>query len=199
MYLRFGVWSVGWPKRRAAGSGNGSGLRAKLARGGSVRIQKRPGGRKPLGHTKLCCQNYIVILYLHNNVLITRCAGLNSNAVAELCLTKMLEISRHTIAAYNDVRLNDVFNKYKWYGTEVTGKILDLVGFGRIGRRLRELAEPFQMNVFCYDPYVTAEAAAGYGMRKMELDDMIAQADFITIHLPLTPEAQKMFTADRIA
>lgn len=104
----------------------------------------------------------------------------------------MLEISRHTIAAYNDVRLNGVFNKYKWYGTEVTDKTLGLVGFGCIGRRLRELAESFQMNVFCYDPYVTAEAAAEYGVRKMELDDMIAQADFITIHLPLTPETKNV-------
>lgn len=134
-----------------------------------------------------------------HNILVTNAAGLNSNAVAELALAKMLEMSRWTIPSFNDIKYNGVFNKFKWYGHEVTGKTLGLIGLGRIGRRLNELTKPFHMRVLCYDPYITKEAAAEIGVEKMELDELLPLADFITIHVPLTPETKGLFSADRIA
>ena len=72
-------------------------------------------------------------------------------------------------------------------------KTLGLVGFGKIPRLVKEKSVPFGMNVIIYDPYVTAEQAAEAGVKKVEIDELIAQSDFISIHCPLTPETRGMF------
>ena len=71
--------------------------------------------------------------------------GLNDNAVAELTIAKMLEISRHTIPACIDVKVNKTWDKYKFMGRELRGKTLGILGFGRVGQRVGKLAHAFQM------------------------------------------------------
>ena len=78
--------------------------------------------------------------------------GLNDNAVAELTISKMLDISRHTIDACNDVKVGKNWDKYKFMGRELRGKTLGILGFGRVGQRVAKLAHAFQMYVVAYDP-----------------------------------------------
>ena len=73
--------------------------------------------------------------------------GLNGNAVAELTLCKMLEMSRHTIPACYDVKVNKTWDKYKFVGRELRGKTLGVLGFGRIGQRVGELARVFKLSL----------------------------------------------------
>ena len=80
--------------------------------------------------------------------------GLNDNAVAELTISKMLDISRYTIPACNDVKVNKNWDKYKFMGRELRGKTLGILGFGRVGQRVAKLAHAFQMYVVAYDPYL---------------------------------------------
>ena len=80
--------------------------------------------------------------------------GLNGNAVAELTISKMLDMSRHTIPACNDVKIGKNWDKYKFVGRELRGKTLGVLGFGRIGQRVGELARAFLMDVVAYDPYL---------------------------------------------
>ena len=82
--------------------------------------------------------------------------GMNANAVAELTLAKMLEVARHTIPANYDVKVNKNWDKYKFVGSELRGKTLGILGFGRIGQRVGELARAFKMDVVAYDPYLPA-------------------------------------------
>ena len=79
--------------------------------------------------------------------------GLNGNAVAELTICKMLEMSRHTIPAHRDVTVNQKWDKYAFVGRELRGKTLGVLGFGRIGQRVGEIARVFGMKVVAYDPY----------------------------------------------
>ena len=79
--------------------------------------------------------------------------GLNANAVAELTFSKMLDLSRHTIPANYDVKVNKTWDKYKFVGRELRGKTLGILGFGRIGQRVGELGRAFKMNIVAYDPY----------------------------------------------
>ena len=77
--------------------------------------------------------------------------GMNGNAVAELTLAKMLELSRHTIPADRDVTIDKHWDKYRFVGRELRGKTLGILGFGRIGQRVGELGRAFLMNVVAYD------------------------------------------------
>ena len=125
--------------------------------------------------------------------------GLNDNAVAELTIAKMLEISRHTIAACNDVKINKNWDKYTFQGRELRGKTLGILGFGRVGQREAKLAHAFQMYVVAYDPYLPEYVFDQEATKSMSVDEILETADFITIHMPLTPETKDLFRAESIA
>ena len=85
-------------------------------------------------------------------------------------------------------------------GTEVQGKTLGLVGLGRIGRRVAEICRlAFGMRVLAYDPFVADDAAAAMGVTPAPLATVIAEADFLSLHVPATPETVRLMNAARIA
>lgn len=124
--------------------------------------------------------------------------GLNGNAVAELTIAKMLELSRYTIAAHNDVTINKNWDKYAFVGRELRGKTLGILGFGRIGQRVGELGRAFKMNVVAYDPYLPAEVFEQQHAKSMSIKELLQVADYVTIHMPLTAETKNLFNAESI-
>ncbi|WP_085833900.1 D-2-hydroxyacid dehydrogenase [Clostridium merdae] len=124
--------------------------------------------------------------------------GLNANAVAELTLSKMLDMARHTIPADADVKVNKNWDKYKFVGSELRGKTLGILGFGRIGRRVGELGRAFMMDVVAYDPFLKPEDFEKEHSKGMEIDELLKVADYISIHIPLTPDTKDLFNAASI-
>jgi D-3-phosphoglycerate dehydrogenase / 2-oxoglutarate reductase len=85
-------------------------------------------------------------------------------------------------------------------GTEVKGKTLGLVGLGRIGRKVGQICRlGLEMNVVAYDPFVTPEQAAELGITWAELDSVVEQADFLSVHVPASPETYHLVNRKRIA
>jgi phosphoglycerate dehydrogenase-like enzyme len=85
-------------------------------------------------------------------------------------------------------------------GMEVQGKTLGLVGLGRIGRRVAQICRNgLEMRVIAYDPYVTAEQAAAMGVELADLDQVISQSDFVSLHVPVTAETNRLMDTRRIA
>lgn len=125
--------------------------------------------------------------------------GLNGNAVAELTICKMLELSRHTIPAHRDVTVNEKWDKYAYVGRELRGKTLGVLGFGRIGQRVGEIARVFGMKVVAYDPYLPAEIFAKNEATSMSIAEVCKVSDYITIHMPLNDETRNLFNAQSIA
>lgn len=125
--------------------------------------------------------------------------GLNDNAVAELTIAKMLEASRHTIAACNDVKINKNWDKYTFQGRELRGKTLGILGFGRVGQRVAKLAHAFQMYVVAYDPYLPEYVFDQEATKSMSVEEILETADFVTIHMPLTPETKDLIRSESIA
>ena len=125
--------------------------------------------------------------------------GLNANAVAELTFSKMLDLSRHTIPANYDVKVNKTWDKYKFVGRELRGKTLGILGFGRIGQRVGELGRAFKMNIVAYDPYLPAHVFEEQQATSMSIDEVLKTADYVTIHMPLTPETKDLFNAKSIS
>lgn len=124
--------------------------------------------------------------------------GLNANAVAELTISKMLDISRNTIPANHDVKENHIWDKYKYIGRELRGKTLGIMGFGRIGRRVGELGKAFKMDIVAYDPFLKPEQFEAEGAKGMGVEELIRTSDFISIHVPLTPETKNLFNKESI-
>ncbi len=125
--------------------------------------------------------------------------GLNANAVAELTLSKMLDVARHTIPADADVKVNKNWDKYKFVGSELRGKTLGILGFGRIGRRVGELGRAFLMNVVAYDPFLKPEDFEKENAKGMDIDELLKVSDYVSIHIPLTPDTKNLFNAESIS
>lgn len=124
--------------------------------------------------------------------------GWSDNAVAELTISKMLDISRGTMQANREVKVENQWNKYKFYGRELRGKTLGILGFGRIGRRVAKLADAFEMKVVAYDPFLPAEVFEQNFAVGMSKEEVLRVSDFVTIHLPLLPETKDLICADSI-
>ena len=126
--------------------------------------------------------------------------GLNANAVAELTLSKMLAMSRHTMPANVDVKVNHQWDKYKFVGRELRGRTLGILGFGRIGQLVAGLAHAFKMNIVAYDPFLPDEKFGENNATKMEtIEELLKVADYVTIHMPLLPTTKNLINAESIA
>jgi D-3-phosphoglycerate dehydrogenase len=127
------------------------------------------------------------------------CGTDNSPTVAEYALFMMLSLTK---GATMDAlpRQGRWAERYSFLPTELLGKTLLVVGFGRIGTRIAKRCLAMDMAVEVYDPYVSAEAVRAAGCKPVaDLDAALARADFVTLHCPRTKETAGMFDATRIA
>ncbi len=120
------------------------------------------------------------------NIVVLNAPGANANAVAELTIGLMLALARHLPAALQGT-------KPKSYGVELAGKTLGLIGYGRIGRLVAHLALAFGMKVLAYD-ILTPERVEP-GVRLVPLETLLAESDFVSLHIPLTAETRGLVTA----
>ena len=124
--------------------------------------------------------------------------GCSSLSVAELTFGHMLSLSRH-LAVANRSMNDGLWEKKRFKGVEISGKTLGIVGIGNIGGEVARLAKGFDMKLLCTDPFVTPEAAAEMAAELVELDDLLARADYVTLHLPLIDETRNMINAEKLA
>jgi len=117
--------------------------------------------------------------------------GANAVAVAEHTLGMMLAMARHLCRA--DVLMHaGKWEKKSLQGSELRGKTLGIAGLGRIGMEVARRARAFGMNIVAHDPFVSAGVAKDQGIRLASLDDLYAAADYITLHVGLTPQTTGM-------
>ena len=132
-------------------------------------------------------------------IAIVRTPARNAQAVAEFAVAQMLALARHTSAGERYVRegrWEDPTDPYvRFRGRELAGATLGIVGFGAIGRAVARIAAGFGMRVLAYDPYVR-EAE---GVEMTSLDALLAASDFVSMHVPDTPETMGMLDEARIA
>lgn len=119
----------------------------------------------------------------------------NTIATAELTFGLMLALVRKICAANASIRKGE-WNRAAFQGTELAGKTLGVIGFGRIGSEVAKRAQAFDMNVLAYSPTLTQERAEKVGAKASNLNDILSSADIITLHLPATPETNGMVNAE---
>src|SRR5438046_82525 len=118
-------------------------------------------------------------------VLVVNAPGANSISVAEHACALMLALARMVPAADRAMKAAK-WEKKKFIGTELRGKVLGIAGLGRIGQEVARRAHAFGMRVVAHDPYISKEIAAANGVELMSLDEVCAAADYLTLHLPAT-------------
>jgi D-3-phosphoglycerate dehydrogenase len=132
-------------------------------------------------------------------VWVTNQPGSNSVAVAELVFAQLLSLVRHTHAANIAVREGRWGDYIKFVGTEMAGKTLGIVGMGNIGTRVAIRARAFEMDFMVYDPYIPAAHVTALGGRFVDLDTLLAESDFVTVHCPKNDETNGMIGARELS
>lgn len=120
--------------------------------------------------------------------------GANAVAVAEHTLAMMLALARHLCRA-NELTHAGKWEKKSLQGTELRGKTLGIVGLGRVGMEVARRARSFGMTVMAHDPFVSTAVAKEQGIQLAELDEVYAAADYLTLHVGLTPQTTGMINA----
>jgi len=126
-------------------------------------------------------------------IIVTNTPGVNAVAVAELALALILSVAR------NVSYLDRTTREGKWVrstGIELNGKTMGILGLGAIGKNVARYAQGMGMKVMAYDPYIDMDYAAGNNIQVASFDELISQADVISLHMPLTPETRHIINKD---
>ena len=122
----------------------------------------------------------------------------NSITTAEHAIALMMAVARQIPEANASTQAGK-WEKSRFMGSEITAKTLGLIGAGNIGTIVASRALGLKMKVIAYDPFLSEEHAAKIGVEKVDLDDLLARADFITLHVPLTDKTRGILNAEAIA
>jgi D-3-phosphoglycerate dehydrogenase / 2-oxoglutarate reductase len=134
----------------------------------------------------------------HRGVLVMNTPGGNSVSVAEHTLALMLALARAVPQANASIHAGK-WEKSAFSGTELRGKILGLIGFGRVGVEVARRARAFDMKVLAHDPYVTPAAARELDVELVSLEELLRNSDVISLHSSLSGSTEKMINAATIA
>lgn len=145
--------------------------------------------------------NHIDLAYAaEKGIRVTNAPGVNSNAVAELTISKMLDLLRNTMAAHEEVKYGRNWNKYKWVGWEMKGKTVGIIGYGKIGSRVGKLAQGFEMKTIAYDPYRKKEEVEAEGTEYIEtLEELLRRSQCVTLHVPIKEDTRNMISYEQFA
>ncbi|WP_114521880.1 phosphoglycerate dehydrogenase [Altererythrobacter sp. ZODW24] len=122
----------------------------------------------------------------------------NSITTAEHAIAMIMALARQIPAADARTQAGE-WPKSAFMGVEVTGKTLGLIGAGNIGSIVASRAQGLKMKVVAYDPFLTEDRAVELGIEKADLEDMLARADFVSLHTPLTDQTRNILNRERLA
>jgi D-3-phosphoglycerate dehydrogenase len=130
-------------------------------------------------------------------VMVVNAPTSNIVSAAEQAVALLLAVARHTASASSALKAGE-WKRSKYTGIEIAGKTVGVVGLGRIGVLFAQRMAAFGTRLIAYDPYIQPARAAALGVRLVGLDELLAESDFISIHLPKTPETVGLIGAKEL-
>src|SRR5438552_12131367 len=127
-------------------------------------------------------------------ILVINAPTANIMSATEHTMAMMLALCRNIPEAHASVKRGE-WVRTKFMGVELSGKVLGVIGLGRIGTRVSTRARSFGMRVIAYDPYIAPTVGEKVGAEMVSFDDLLAQADVVTVHTPLTDETRGIIGA----
>jgi len=153
---------------------------------------------KVIGRAGVGVDNIDVAAAMAQGILVVNSPLAASISVAELTLAMMLALAR-TVPAADASMKQGRWDKSAFVGAELHGKMLGLLGLGRIGLEVAKRARAFEMSVAAYDPYLSDAQIRERGAEPCSFDDVLARADYVSLHLPLTKETHNLLGAAQFA
>src|SRR6266852_7114750 len=161
---------------------------ALLANAGKLRV---------IGRAGVGVDNIDLEPATRQGIAVMNTPGANAIAVAEHTLAMILAMARHLCRA-NELMHAGKCEKKSLQGTELRGKTLGIVGLGRIGIEVARRARAFGMDIVAHDPFVSVGVAKEQGIRMVKLEEVYAAADYLTLHVGLTPQTSDMINAQSL-
>ncbi|MFN3603304.1 MAG: phosphoglycerate dehydrogenase [Leptonema sp. (in: bacteria)] len=131
-------------------------------------------------------------------IVVMNAPGGSSITTAEHAIAMMLALARN-IPQANQSMKNGKWEKSKFLGTEITNKTLGVIGLGRIGREVVKRAKGLKMRVIGYDPYIASESLSHLEIEIKDLNDLLKESDFITVHTPLTENTKSLINKENLS
>ncbi len=147
---------------------------------------------KVIGRAGVGVDNIDVEAATKKGIIVLNAPEGNTIAATEHTMAMMLSLARNIPQAHQSVKCGE-WQRGKFVGVEMRGKTLGVLGLGRIGTGVAKRALAMEMKVLAYDPFISAEHARTLDIDLVELDEVLAGADFITLHLPLTNDTKGLF------
>src|SRR3954464_14713475 len=152
---------------------------------------------KVIGRAGIGVENVDVPAATARGIVVMNTPFGNSITTAEHAIALMFALARDLPAADSSTQAGK-WEKNRFMGVELTSKTLGLIGAGNIGSIVADRALGLRMKVVAYDPFLTPERALDLGVEKVDLDDLLARADFITLHTPLTDQTRNILSRENL-
>ncbi|MEO1563546.1 MAG: phosphoglycerate dehydrogenase, partial [Pseudomonadota bacterium] len=174
------------------------GLAIRSATKATEKLLEAADNLKVIGRAGIGVDNVDLKAATRKGVIVMNTPFGNSITTAEHAIAMMFAVARQIPEANASTHAGK-WEKSRFMGVELTGKTLGLIGAGNIGSIVASRALGLKMKVMAYDPFLSEERAKDLGVTKVELDELLPKADFITLHVPKTEQTANMLTAEVIA
>jgi D-3-phosphoglycerate dehydrogenase len=178
--------------------GNYDGLAIRSATKVTRKVLEQANNLRVIGRAGIGVDNVDIPAATAKGVIVMNTPFGNSITTAEHAVTMMLALAREIPQADISTQAGK-WEKNRFMGVEITGKTLGVIGCGNIGSIVADRAHGLKMKVIAYDPFLSPERAADLGVEKVELDELLRRADFITLHTPLTDKTKNIIDAGAMA
>jgi D-3-phosphoglycerate dehydrogenase len=178
--------------------GDYDGLAIRSATKVSDDLLAAAGRLKVIGRAGIGVDNVDIPAATARGIVVMNTPFGNSITTAEHAIALMFALARDLPAADNSTQAGK-WEKNRFMGVELTAKTLGLIGAGNIGSIVADRAQGLRMKVIAYDPFLTPERAVALGVEKVELAELLARADFITLHTPLTDQTRNILSKENLA
>ena len=178
--------------------GGFDGLAVRSATKVTAKLLEHAARLKVVGRAGIGIDNIDISAATAKGVIVMNSPFGNSITTAEHALAMMFAVARQIPKADLSTQAGK-WEKDRFMGVEITGKVLGIIGCGNIGSIVAGRAIGLNMRVIAYDPYLSPEHALDLGVEKVELETLLARADFITLHTPLTAQTKNILSAENLA
>src|SRR6476620_7488802 len=182
----------------AAVIGDYDGLAIRSATKVTSKVLENASRLKVIGRAGIGVDNVDIPSATAKGVIVMNTPFGNSITTAEHAIALMFALARQIPAADISTQAGK-WDKNRFMGVEITGKVLGIIGCGNIGSIVAERAIGLHMRVIAYDPFLSPERAQDLGVEKVDLDDLLTRADFISLHTPMTAQTKNILSADNLA
>lgn len=186
------------PKEYAKHLGEAEALIVRSAVQVTAEVLKQAPKLRVIGRAGVGVDNVDLAAATAAGVLVMNTPGGNAVSVAEHTIALMLSMARFIPQANASTKAGK-WEKKKFLGSELRGKTVGIIGLGSIGREVVKRARAFEMRILAHDPYVTAQLAKDLGIQLVGLHELYQNCDYITVHVSLTPQTDKLLNKDAFA